>query len=123
MAASYQRYVVACCRIQLYHIAHHPAIPSSEESSLRALIGYFLRLGTVGFGGPIALTAAMHRDLVVTRGWVDPEEFKEGLALAQLAPGPLAAQLAMYLGWTRGRLSLGPRPLAGWRSWDRPSSW
>lgn len=71
---------------------------------MRALIGYFLRLGTVGFGGPIALTAAMHRDLVVTRRWVDPEEFKQGLTLAQLAPGPLAAQLAMYLGWTRGGL-------------------
>jgi len=70
--------------------------------SLSALTGYFLRLGTFGFGGPIALTAAMHRDLVVARRWFDGDEYKEGLALAQLAPGPLAAQLAMYLGWARG---------------------
>jgi chromate transporter len=69
--------------------------------SLGSLTGYFLRLGTFGFGGPIALTAAMQRDLVIGRGWVTPEEYKEGLALAQLAPGPLAAQLAIYLGWVR----------------------
>jgi chromate transporter len=69
--------------------------------SLGGLSAYFLRLGTFGFGGPIALTAAMQRDLVLTRGWVTAEEYKEGLALAQLAPGPLAAQLAIYLGWVR----------------------
>ena len=63
---------------------------------------YFLRLGTVGFGGPIALAGYMQRDLVERRRWVSPEEYKEGLALAQLAPGPLAAQLAIYLGWLRG---------------------
>ncbi|HEY9013661.1 MAG TPA: chromate efflux transporter [Gemmatimonadales bacterium] len=69
--------------------------------SLGALTKYFLRLGTFGFGGPIALTAAMQRDLVVDRRWVTLDEYKEGLTLAQLAPGPLAAQLAMYLGWVR----------------------
>jgi chromate transporter len=69
--------------------------------SLGAVTKYFLRLGTLGFGGPIALTAAMQRDLVMSRRWVTVEEYKEGLALAQLAPGPLAAQLAMYLGWAR----------------------
>jgi chromate transporter len=73
----------------------------SVTVSLGALTAYFLRLGTFGFGGPIALTAAMQRDLVGTRGWVTVEEYKEGLALAQLAPGPLAAQLAIYLGWVR----------------------
>ena len=71
-------------------------------ASASALTRYFLRLGTLGFGGPIALTAAMRRDLVDERGWVTVEEYKEGLALAQLAPGPLAAQLAIYLGWSRG---------------------
>ena len=65
---------------------------------------YFLHLGTFGFGGPIALTAAMQRDLVIRRQWVTVDEYKEGLALAQLAPGPLAAQLAMYLGWARSGL-------------------
>jgi chromate transporter len=69
--------------------------------SLRMLAGYFLRLGTFGFGGPIALTAAMQRDLVVSRRWITDAEYKEGLALAQLAPGPLAAQLAIYIGWVR----------------------
>ena len=76
----------------------------SDTVSLGGLARYFLRLGTFGFGGPIALTAAMQRDLVVGRRWVTVEEYKEGLALAQLAPGPLAAQLAIYLGWTRWKL-------------------
>ena len=75
--------------------------PGPGNLSLGALAKYFLRLGAVGFGGPIALTAAMQRDLVMDRRWVTVEEYKEGLALAQLAPGPLAAQLAMYLGWAR----------------------
>jgi chromate transporter len=70
--------------------------------SLSDLAGYFLRLGTFGFGGPIALAGAMQRDLVEDRQWVSEDEYKKGLALAQLAPGPLAAQLAIYLGWARG---------------------
>ena len=70
--------------------------------SLADLARYFLRLGTIGFGGPIALVGFMQRDLVEERGWFTPAEYREGLALAQLAPGPLAAQLAMYLGWARG---------------------
>jgi len=64
---------------------------------------YFLKLGTIGFGGPIALAGHMQQELVEQRGWITPQEYKEGLALAQLAPGPLAAQLAMYLGWVRAR--------------------
>jgi chromate transporter len=63
--------------------------------------GYFLWLGTVGFGGPIALAGRMQQDLVDARGWISREDYLEGLALAQLAPGPLAAQLAMYLGYLR----------------------
>jgi len=68
------------------------------EPSLPQLLGYFPRLGTFGFGGPIALCGYMQRDLVEQRGWIAPEDYKHGLALAQLAPGPLAAQLAIYLG-------------------------
>ena len=68
----------------------------------RELLEYFLTLGTTGFGGPIALVGFMQRDLVERRQWYSAEEYREGLALAQLAPGPLAAQLAMYLGWARG---------------------
>jgi chromate transporter len=63
---------------------------------------YFLRLGTLGFGGPIALAGYMQRDLVEERRWLSKQDYVEGLALAQLAPGPLAAQLAIYLGWVRG---------------------
>ncbi len=69
--------------------------------SLLRFLGYFLFLGTAGFGGPIALAGYMQRDLVERRGWISEEEYRKGLALAQLAPGPLAAQLAMYLGWVR----------------------
>src|SRR5690349_3174078 len=69
--------------------------------ALEDLLWYFLRLGTLGFGGPIALCGYMQRDLVDVRGWITPEDYKQGLALAQLAPGPLAAQLAIYLGWIR----------------------
>src|ERR1700756_902421 len=67
-------------------------------------VGYFLWLGTVGFGGPIALAGHMQQDLVDKRGWVSSEDYVEGLALAQLAPGPLAAQLAIYLGYVRARV-------------------
>src|SRR6186713_2230295 len=63
------------------------------------LTRYFLRLGALGFGGPVALVARMRQDLVDARGWIAEEDFRDGLALAQVAPGPLAAQLAMYLGW------------------------
>jgi chromate transporter len=75
------------------------------RGSLWQFVRYFLTLGTLGFGGPIALAGHMQQDLVEQRGWISAQEYKEGLALAQLAPGPLAAQLAMYLGWVRaGRL-------------------
>ncbi len=70
--------------------------------TLRDLVRYFLRLGTFGFGGPIALVGYMQRDLVENRRWFSKQDYGEGLALAQLAPGPLAAQLAIYLGWLRG---------------------
>jgi chromate transporter len=63
---------------------------------------YFLYLGALGFGGPIALAGYMQRDLVERRRWTSEEDYRVGLALAQLAPGPLAAQLAIYLGYVRG---------------------
>lgn len=78
--------------------AHEP--PSTTlPYTLRELVRYFLALGTTGFGGPIALVGYMQRDLVERRRWIALKDYKEGLALAQLAPGPLAAQLAIYLGW------------------------
>lgn len=63
------------------------------------LIKYFLKLGTIGFGGPVALVGYMHRDLVENKKWINDSDFKEGLALSQLAPGPLAAQLGIYIGF------------------------
>ena len=68
---------------------------------MRELLLYFLRLGTFGFGGPIALAGYMQRDLVEERRWFSKQDYLEGLALSQLSPGPLAAQLAKYLGWVR----------------------
>ncbi|MDD8018931.1 MAG: chromate transporter [Bacteroidota bacterium] len=67
--------------------------------TLTDLTKYFLKLGTTGFGGPVALVGYMHRDLVEHRKWISEDEYKEGLTLAQLAPGPLAAQLGIYLGF------------------------
>jgi len=70
-----------------------------QNYTLRQLVLYFLRLGAMGFGGPVALVGYMHRDLVEERKWISNDDYKEGLALAQLAPGPLAAQLGIYLGY------------------------
>ena len=75
--------------------------PLAPSVSLARFVGYFLWLGTVGFGGPIALAGHMQQDLVDGRGWITKQDYVEGLALAQLAPGPLAAQLAIYLGYVR----------------------
>jgi chromate transporter len=81
----------------------HLPPPATDDSVIRdsrwQFYGYFLRLGATGFGGPIALAGFMQRDLVERRRWISREDYTDGLALAQLAPGPLAAQLAMYLGY------------------------
>src|SRR5712664_1175593 len=74
-----------------------PDVPTRPP--LRALLLYFLRLGALGFGGPIALVGYMQRDLVEERKWISREDYFEGLAFSQLCPGPLAAQLAKYIGW------------------------
>ena len=67
--------------------------------SLKDLCFYFLKLGSLGFGGPVALVGYMHRDLVADRKWISEDDYREGMALSQLAPGPLAAQLGIYLGY------------------------
>jgi chromate transporter len=74
----------------------------SIRGHLPRLALYFLRLGATGFGGPVVLAAHMHRDLVENGAWITEADYQEGLAFAQLLPGPLAAQLAMYIGWLRG---------------------
>jgi chromate transporter len=72
---------------------------SPAPYSLWQLVQYMTKLGAIGFGGPVALCGYMHRDLVEERRWISEGDYKEGLALAQLMPGPLAAQLAIYLGF------------------------
>ena len=73
--------------------------PASPAYSLWDMVKYMTKLGTIGFGGPVALVGYMHRDLVEQRRWISEGDYKEGLTLAQLMPGPLAAQLAIYLGY------------------------
>jgi chromate transporter len=72
--------------------------------ALLALVKYFLKLGSTGFGGPVALVGYMQKDLVENKKWISEDEYKQGLALAQLAPGPLAAQLGIYLGFVHYRI-------------------
>jgi len=74
-------------------------ISTKPVYSLRQLGIYFLRLGSIGFGGPVALVGYMNRDLVEEKKWISEDDYKEGLTLAQLMPGPLAAQLSIYLGY------------------------
>ncbi len=78
--------------------------PQHARYSLWQLVRYMLGLGTWGFGGPVALIGYMYRDLVEKRGWISESDYKEGLALAQLMPGPLAAQLSIYLGFVHYRV-------------------
>src|SRR5918912_1496601 len=82
---------------------HRRAPPAAVEPavSLRDLALYFLKLGAFGFGGPIALAGYMQRDLQEERSWITREEYQDGLAIAQTMPGPLAAQLAMWIGYIR----------------------
>lgn len=82
----------------------NPTSIVQKNYRLRELILYFLRIGTTGFGGPVALVGYMHRDLVENKKWITEEDYKEGLTLAQLAPGPLAAQLGIYLGFVHYRI-------------------
>ena len=78
--------------------------PSEPKYTLWQLVRYMLGLGTWGFGGPVALVGYMYRDLVEKRGWITESDYKEGLTLAQLMPGPMAAQLSIYLGFVHYRL-------------------
>jgi chromate transporter len=80
------------------------SVNTDARYSLAQLALYFLKLGSIGFGGPVALVGYMYRDLVERRRWITEEDYKEGLTLAQLMPGPLAAQLAMYLGYVHYRI-------------------
>src|SRR5690348_17672627 len=77
-----------------------PAAP--EAGRLREVTLYFLRLGTVGFGGPVALVGQMERELVADRGWLTREEMREAIAISQSLPGPLAIQVGIFISYLRG---------------------
>jgi len=78
--------------------------PEAARYTLWQLVRYMLGLGTWGFGGPVALVGYMYRDLVEKRQWISEADYKEGLTLAQLMPGPMAAQLSIYLGFVHYRI-------------------
>src|SRR5512144_1720511 len=88
----------------------HPvevSMPGATETTptdvgLWPLVNYFLKLGTIGFGGPAALVGFMHRDLVEQRRWITEDTYKLSLALAQIMPGPIAAQTAIAIGYFEG---------------------
>ncbi|RZN11478.1 chromate transporter [Bradyrhizobium genosp. SA-3] len=76
------------------------AIP--ERSRMAALALYFLRLGFLGFGGPVALVGQMERELVNDKKWLTKEQMRESIAICQSLPGPLAIQVGIYIAWLRG---------------------
>jgi chromate transporter len=76
--------------------------PSERPQPIRELVQYFLRLGLLGFGGPVALVGQMERDLVTERGWLTKEQMREAIAVCQSLPGPLAIQVGIYISYLRG---------------------
>jgi chromate transporter len=69
---------------------------------VRRIVGYFLRLGTLGFGGPVALVGLMDKELVHDRGWLSREEMRNAIAVSQSLPGPLAIQVGIFIAYLRG---------------------
>ncbi len=70
--------------------------------TIREITAYFLRLGTLGFGGPVALVGQMERELVAERHWLDKDEMRDAIAVCQSLPGPLAIQVGIYISYLRG---------------------
>jgi chromate transporter len=75
---------------------------SMPDHRIRELARYFLRLGTLGFGGPVALVGQMERELVTERGWLSKDEMREVIAVCQSLPGPLAIQVGIFISYLRG---------------------
>jgi chromate transporter len=76
--------------------------PAAKRGRLAELLLYFLRLGVLGFGGPVALVGQMEREVVAQRGWLTKEQMREAIAICQSLPGPLAIQVGIYIGYLRG---------------------
>jgi chromate transporter len=89
-------------RLSTSNLPTSETLISEKGIGLWRLIRYFLKLGTIGFGGPVALIGFMHRDLVEQRRWITEDTYKLSLALAQIMPGPLAAQTAIAIGYFEG---------------------
>src|SRR5205807_4141288 len=79
-----------------------PGEPASERVPIRDLVRYYLRLGVLGFGGPVALVGQMERELVDEKKWLTKEEMREGIAVCQSLPGPLAIQVGIWISYIRG---------------------
>jgi chromate transporter len=79
-----------------------PPLALSTAGRVREITVYFLKLGTTGFGGPVALVGQMERELVVERGWLSREEMREAVAVCQTLPGPLAIQVGIFIAYLRG---------------------
>src|ERR1700685_3265042 len=75
---------------------------TTEPGQFGELVRYFLRLGVLGFGGPVALVGQMEREVVADRGWLTKEQMREAIAICQSLPGPLAIQVGIYVGYLRG---------------------
>src|SRR5579872_6461615 len=75
---------------------------SETKHPIVELVRYFLRLGLLGFGGPVALVGQMERELVTERGWLTKEQMREAIAICQSMPGPLAIQVGTYVSYLRG---------------------
>ena len=74
----------------------------AKRRPMREIVGYFLRLGTLGFGGPVALVGLMEKELVQDRGWLSKEEMRDAIAVSQSLPGPLAIQVGIFISYLRG---------------------
>src|SRR5438105_10588325 len=78
------------------------ALTTIPQGQIGELVLYFLRLGFLGFGGPVALVGQMERELVADRGWLTKEQMREAIAVCQSLPGPLAIQVGIYVSYLRG---------------------
>jgi len=93
---------MAASKVESVEQLHLDQNSVQSNVGLWPLVNYFLKLGTIGFGGPAALVGFMHRDLVERRHWITEDTYKLSLALAQIMPGPLAAQTAIAIGYFEG---------------------
>jgi chromate transporter len=82
--------------------APEPPVRTAERRPIREIVAYFLRLGTLGFGGPVALCGLMEKELVADRGWLTREEMRDAIAVSQSLPGPLAIQVGIFIAYLRG---------------------